>query len=226
MPNYCDFDIHVKGKKRDILTLFDWMNANYRYTEPDESSGGFKTLPIPECYVQEGDKRRDVPHHIGYRIFEANIVEEMLEGLDDSDECCIYGWGYCAWSVYSCMFEGVHTYYSDKKDYPVSLSLTLPNACKELNLKAEIYSSEPGMCFAEHYLISNEGEILKDECIEYFDLYIDDFKSFDDYVAAEYENEGESVVTKEQFDKAKEEGSCSITLCEWLNSGEWPFVLV
>jgi len=229
MPNYCDFDIHVRGKKKDVLTLFDWMDASYCYCEKelDPVTHSFIPLGTPECYVLKDGKRIDVPHHVGYRIFEVNINDEDYKDLPEDDEVCIYGWGYCAWSVYSCMFEGPHTYYSDDKDYPVSLSITLPDACKELSLDAEIYSNEPGMCFAEHFLISNEGEILINDCVDFEDVYIEEYDTFEDLEADSKERGNDSPpVTKEEFDNARANGECSIHKCEWLTDGDWPFEIV
>ena len=230
MPNYCDFDIHARGKKKDILTLFDWMNADYRYTEStyDMELRCYKPLKKPECYVFENGVKKDVAHHIGYRIFELNFDASDFKDAPDDEELCLYGWGYCAWSVYTCMFSGPHTYYSDAKDYPVSLSVTLPDACKMLSVEAEIYSSESGCTFAEHYHVNGDGEILSDECTKFFDVYIDEYGSFEDYEKMCKEEYGEEpLLTKETFENARDEGECSVAICEWLDENRnWPFEII
>ena len=73
--------------------------------------------------------------------------------------------GYCAWSVICSI--GAKDQYSDK-EYP---STSLLEESELLNLDIEVYSTEPGG-FAEHYHYHN-GEVLADECVEYWEHYWD-----------------------------------------------------
>ena len=45
-----------------------------------------------------------------------------------------------------------------------------------LNVKMEIFSSEPGCCFQEHFIIEN-GEISVNECVDFYEF--DDVESFE-----------------------------------------------
>ena len=73
------------------------------------------------------------------------------------------------------MFKGVHTYYNDwteerkaKLNEPFK-GINMEDITKELNLTVEIFSSEPGVGFMEHYLVEN-GEISVDECVKYHEV--------------------------------------------------------
>lgn len=50
--------------------------------------------------------------------------------------------------------------------------VTLTTACKMLGLSIEIWSEEPGCCFAEHIAIDEEGEYAV-ECADYYEIYED-----------------------------------------------------
>ena len=80
------------------------------------------------------------------------------------------------------MFDSPWSYYQNgqtdefaklKKDH----AITIPLAAKELGLKVEIFSSEPGCCFAEHILVDENGETVIDECFDYEELYLGDYET-------------------------------------------------
>lgn len=228
MPNYCDFDGRIKAvdnpsisgtKKERMQKLIDWMNAEYHYAEGD-----------PEIYCIKGEAKVPVEHHLGWRVFECNIDADAFENIPDDSDICLYFWGYCAWSVYSCMLEGPYTYYTDNHDDNVSkygkdYSLTLCQAAKELGLEIEIFSSEPGMCFAEHYKVSSDGELIVNEETLYMEHYIEECNSYEDF-AKSWTDEGKTCsASRESFEHAKSEGECFLVECEWLKDGEWPFAL-
>ena len=98
------------------------------------------------------------------RIFEFTNEEVDLVKEDNAyvGEC----WGDCAWSVWSCMFEGDHTYYSDFKSNDNGKRTTIDRLCKKYNVRCEIFSEEYGVGFQEHYLIDEDGVVLVDECEE------------------------------------------------------------
>ena len=91
----------------------------------------------------------DVPNHF-YRIFEADVYDEReVEGTTS-----LYISGYCAWSLYTCC-KG--SGYFDGDLFEINT--------RELNLKMEAYSREPGADFEEHYIYDN-GECLEDSCVD------------------------------------------------------------
>lgn len=75
-------------------------------------------------------------------------------------------WGSCAWSVWSCMFEGNGTYYSDFKDKDSGKRTTIDRLCKKYGVRCEIFSEEYGIGFQEHYLIDELGCVVENECLE------------------------------------------------------------
>lgn len=90
------------------------------------------------------------------RVFEAEICEKGH--TDDGYMICI--WGYCAWSVYSCMLDGDGTY--NNKANPEDKT-TLQSESKRLNINVEVWSNESETYFIEHYLYKTGAEIINEE---------------------------------------------------------------
>ena len=101
-----------------------------------------------------------------WRIFSAdtNIISEPT---DNPYSIIIYG--DCAWSVYSCMFDGPHTYQNANKNHDKN-GTDIITLSKELQLDIEIFSEESGMCFAEHYMII-KGNLEIDESTDFIEYY-------------------------------------------------------
>ena len=106
----------------------------------------------------------NVPHF--WRVFDADIQEEEL--LDDGRVQVDIS-GDCAWSVYSCMCEGEDTYANDSP----SCSTSLQKESLKKHLQIEVFSTEPGFEFAEHYIYI-DGKELENSCVKYNEYFIDD----------------------------------------------------
>ena len=109
----------------------------------------------------------DEPNHF-HRIFSADIYDE--DGTDTEYYMCIVG--DCAWSLEPCRRES---------GYSEGTDLFAVNT-QGLNLVMEAYFSEPGCALQEHY-IYNRGNCLKDECVDYYEVYYNadeyyDFEAF------------------------------------------------
>lgn len=181
MPNICFGYITAIGRKDCLEEFANILCADYNYNNMTFSHK---------------------PHM--FRIFDVYPGDEydQIEGLRYQADFMIE----CAWSLSSCMFNS-HTlsYYQTLKDtYKENFfGTTITEVAKKLNLQVEMYSEEGGMGFSEHYIIDNYGNILEDECYDYFKEYIGDYDSFDDYVR-EYDNEPR--ITEEEFNKTKNNG--------------------
>lgn len=121
--------------------------------------------------------------------------------FEDDDVAFLSGW--CKWSVCSALIDNAvsmrtepqiwyHEEGKEEKEY-----ITLYEACDRWNLDMEVYSEEGGCCFQEHYVYIN-GELICEECVEWYEYDIDEYE------------------TKE---KAEEELDIEISDDEW-NSGE------
>ena len=120
----------------------------------------------------------EVKDHWLSRIFSA--YDENWENLKDGRVVCsIYG--DCAWSVHSCMFSGYGSYFGDGADLKDGQS-TAGIESKRLGLEIEIYSTEPGIGFAEHYLIKN-GEVLINDETDYAEYWYEpsEWDSFEEF---------------------------------------------
>ena len=175
MPNYCNFSMKIVGKAGDVQMLCNWLKNDYHYIKKD----GEPFFPEAEHakIEYENDEYRlltnDI-HHF-YRVFNFNDEDGLTEMQDG--RYYLIGHGDCAWSVYSCMFDGEYTYHKNDEDLHSQHAITLPVACEKLGVWAEVYSYEPGIGFSEHYLISDKGEIIKDEEYTYREITFDDFET-------------------------------------------------
>lgn len=227
MPNYCDWQMKVKGEKDNIITLLSYLQAQYSYDAKEQinpdGSESFVIIPTPEIWIanplDKNDKSNKVDHHLGYRVFEA-VLTELREQTNNKHVTALIQ-GCCAWSVYSCMFDGPNTYFEDRQS---NKALTMPEACKLLHLTVEIYSSEPGMGFSEHYIVGNKGTIKLDEEKNYMEFYLDNYYDYDEF-KTHYEDEtGDTIpITKTQFDKAVSNLNESVIMCDFLNEDTYEF---
>lgn len=171
MPNYCNYEMKIKGKKENIEKMYSFLKADYCYHRrkpesektPTECTADKHFFRVFECELLDNDA-----------IKPPETFEEAVKLVSD-DIYSIVVEGYCAWSVFSCMFEGPHTYYSDfvadmGKDNPNFKGITIPIASKELDLEIEIFSKEPGMGFMEHYVV-DKGLTIIEDCIDYSEEY-------------------------------------------------------
>lgn len=139
MANDCLFDMRIKGKKDSILRVIECLKAGYNYYEGQPKHKHF------------------------FRIFDVYDEDNIMDNGDGTFTANL--WGYCAWSVHSCMLEGVHTYYNDcKKNHPdIFMGTNLGEQSKDCEI--EVFSEEEGMCFSEHYYFKN-GIRMVNECVD------------------------------------------------------------
>lgn len=153
MPNYCDYSMCVKGKKENIKEFIKVIQADYDYNS----------------------MRFSFDRHM-FRVFEANC-EEIEQVGEDMYQAIING--YCAWSVSSCMLGEPHSYYARGKETyneKIFRGTTLPLESERLGIDIEVYSSEIGMCFQEHYIIRN-GIVEVDDCVDWYEYFLDDYNT-------------------------------------------------
>lgn len=129
MPNYCYYEMKVKGSDDAIEELISMMNYNH-------------------------------PTHHFHRVFEADVYERG-EGFS-----LIYG--DVAWSINSAMLCLLGGCESTGKEYDF-----ISNVSRRLQLEIEIFSSEPGIGFQEHYIFNNGKTVLSD-CIDYSEYCFDE----------------------------------------------------
>lgn len=68
--------------------------------------------------------------------------------------------GTCAWSVTTSMIAN-------------GLERTLKTEAKRLSLAVEVFSSEPGIGFQEHYLIDHDGKAVIADCVDFWEYSLD-----------------------------------------------------
>lgn len=171
MPNYCNYSMRVVGKETNVDEFINIIQTDYAFDDNGKCS---------------------VDRHF-WRVFEAEVTNENIK--DDIKSVIIDG--YCAWSVYSCMFDGHLTYQHDHPDAKAG-GTTLQFESARLNLDIEVFSEEPGCAFMEHYLIRN-GEIEIDDCVDFFECCADDYETVE-----EMNDDLETDITQEEFDYANE----------------------
>jgi len=226
MPNYCNYSARIKGEKKNVLKLAEWLEANYYMPEGSEELKVVVTRDGVEVPTE---------HHIGYRVFDFWYDTNEFKNNSDTDVITLHGDGDCAWSVYSCMFNGaIGTYMGDRgRDNEKHKSISIDDACGLLGVTIEIFSTEPGCCFAEHYLIDETGEVIINDETEYTELYLGDFDTddYDEYSRMyKEEYDEEPYVSKELFETAVNLGLDCMGFCEWWDDAEdgdnqfnWPW---
>ena len=184
MPNICIGTVKVRGYKDNVEEFTRIIQSKYDYDKPD----------------MEFHK----PHF--WRVFEAYIASYETYGLLAVAEYDIS----CAWSVAACMLPGKFSYYDDTKDGINGIKTYgthLLEIGKKLNLDVEIFSSEPGVGFQEHYRMQS-GIMCEDECTEYHELYIGEYETYQDLID-DYEGDDRfikecGINSEEDFKHAKE----------------------
>ena len=138
MPNYCNYEMKIKGSKKAINRVLSCLKADYNYTEGKPSHKHF------------------------FRVFGA--YEDSMERNEDGTYT-LFVYGDCAWSIYSCMCSGEYTYYNSLKEshHDIFMGTTLLEQSK--NCEIEVFSEEEGCGFSEHYIYRN-GECLCDTSVE------------------------------------------------------------
>lgn len=172
MPNICTGFMNVRGYKDNVDEFVKILQADYSYMRKDY----MKTHNFD--YILDPSNFSHIPHF--FRVFQADLVkEEMVSGVFKGVTIDLE----VAWSIWTCMFAGPHTYYDDmqKEHYNNHFASHILQESKRLQLEMEIWSYEPGMCFQEHYKICS-GILVKNEefkfnyyCLE--DMSYDEFKS-------------------------------------------------
>ena len=144
MPNLCDYEIRVRGKKEKVEEFIKVIQSDYNV---DKNTSEFD-------------------RHL-YRVFDADVYDKKEEnGLTTA-----YIAGTCAWSVHSCMMEGSYTYYNEYSKLETH-GTSLIQESKNLHLEIEVGSEESGCTFSEHFLINN-GDMVIEECNDFYEIYWD-----------------------------------------------------
>ncbi len=104
-----------------------------------------------------------------YRIFSAEKYDFSEDGTQMSFA------GDCAWSVASSFqLDGEQEFVS-----PDENQITLSQFCKEHQCECEVWSEEPGLCFAEHLHILPDGTKDVDDCLDYQEEYNEETDEYD-----------------------------------------------
>ena len=142
MPNICIAQVTVRGLKDNILEFERILRGDYSYR-------------------LDADEYKGSKYHF-FRIFEVMEVDPLTQS---NGMIYVASWRIeCAWSVWTCMFSGDHTYYCDSKhtspfvtindnylQKPGHHAVCIEEVARKLDLDIDIVSEEPGMCFSEHY---------------------------------------------------------------------------
>lgn len=175
MPNICNANVFIKGRKDAVDKFIKVLKEEYNYAEDSTWEDALHFFRIFEAYQEETLQEYGM----------IKLVKIQIE---------------CAWSVYCCMFPGVHTYYDDfaskiepRRDnqsteeydkYIETQNRRMRNAInifditRELNLMVEIISEETeGMFFQEHYVI-DAGKLIFEDHFNIVDLWPSNYEEY------------------------------------------------
>lgn len=148
---------------------------------PNDCTFEMRAAGTPEAIDEFMARLLDYDHRPHFwRVFEAIKLNCVQNPDDGRAHATIYG--YCAWSVHSCMNKGFGTYADEFHDKDPTATTSLRDTSHDLNLEIEVYSQEPGIGFAEHYHYNN-GEVIVEEERDYCEYYYDEseYDSFEDF---------------------------------------------
>lgn len=143
---------------------------------PNYCSYAMRVKGTPEAIDEVQARLTDYDHRPHFwRVFEADRTETSKGVAEFS--------GSCAWSVYSCMCEGPSTYASQAED-PATVT-SLQKTAAELHVEIEVFSEEPGVEFAEHFLYGADGTAFIEDETEFHEIWWDrdDYPTFEEFAA-------------------------------------------
>lgn len=152
MANLCEFEMHIKGARENIDLFLSAMQQKGK------------------VYMGRGAVLEDISY--------------------DNKAGYAEAFGYCKWSVYAALTENAMSMrtnqdrwvFTDENGNLCNASdlglefITLEEACEKYAVTVEIYSTEPGNCFAEHYIVTPSGFEESEECT-YREIDFDDYES-------------------------------------------------
>ena len=142
MANSCDFEMKVKGKGENVRELIKLIEDNALDVSEERCFGGWID-------------------NIMFDI-EYNPSEKTCIGIIT---------GECKWSVLLSLLGAEGSYFDKMKNDGDESNVTcLEIESQRLGVEIEIYSSEYGVGFEEHFLIRN-GVLEINECIKAWKLY-------------------------------------------------------
>ena len=104
MPNYCTGFMNVRGYAPNVDEFIAILQANYSY---HKSMTDFSWCVDPDNFTH-------IPHF--FRVFQAIPFNEVWHS---GVYKCVSIDLEVAWSIYSCMFKGPHTYYDEfERNHP------------------------------------------------------------------------------------------------------------
>lgn len=109
-----------------------------------------------------------------HMYFNVDIISEeaYIDEKNDKYMCLIYGE---VRSSVAGTLRGGNIENTSKVVY-------LEDIARDYSLQIEYFSEEPNMGFQEHGIIDNKGNVVKDERIPYYDFYIDEIDTFEQFL--------------------------------------------
>ena len=187
MANICDFSMRVKGDKISIDEFYDALRQK------------------GNVWIGRGVSDTDIDYQ------ESNEAGKVYGDI----------YGCTKWSVVSSLIDNA----IDMRESPERWSfgdgvnpneiefITLWEACKKYHLDMEVYSSESGCAFQEHFMYVN-GEQFE-ECVDYYEFDVEEYDTKE-----EAEKDLNETFTDEEWYAAKNYND------NWLKRGgyeEWIF---
>ena len=211
MANYCDYDMHIKGQQKAVEQLISYLKCEYHYWKDCESHN---KPPADKEYNFHFKRDEWNLYATANKFFCRNFGTDEYDFYWDkaSGEYVSAVSGYCAWAAHLCFLNGPTSYYRGTVNEGSLFALhatCLEKETAKLGLTVEIYSTENGCQFAEHYIIE-KGKFVTDEIFDYSEYLLDDFES-----QAQLEKEIGRPMTDEEV-KDGQAVVCSGELYEWL----------
>lgn len=181
MANNCITSIVVRGRKECVNVFDKVIHAKYNYNTME--------FPDRNHFIGVNDVSDGLYQEYGFMAMQDYVVD-------------------CRWSAELCLMNTPGSYYSqrqeiEKRDGIKNYSTNIVDLSRKYGLDIELWSQESGMGFEEHILVEH-GEIMENECYDYYNYYIEDYNTYEEFIEDNKPYINEETVTKEMFEYAKD----------------------
>lgn len=138
MGNLCSFTMKIKGNPENIKTFHNYLTQNGPVWMGRGAESEYDTEQLDE--VMKETENNNFELYLGGSV--KNSIADAL--ISDAIE-----------------MRTTPNRWSLKNESDLSF-ITLFEACEQLNLDMEVFSEEPGCCFAEHILFKDKKVVTKE----------------------------------------------------------------
>lgn len=151
MPNWAEGTVGIRGKTAEDVKLFI---LHFLFDDRDA---------VIKQSGQDDDYQYFARSFINvYADSQFLDIVKCIEKDDENSYFAMINVSF-AWSAHCCIAPVENSYLFDSDGKRDKALLSLDEACKLHHVACEIFTEETGMCFAEHIICDDEGNVVCDD---------------------------------------------------------------